>query len=107
VQTAEILAAAYDIPNILQVPALAPEIGSEELARWLNTQPDRATVAVVGHEPDLSQLTGWLVAATTGARVRLKKGSACLLECPVPMDAGSCEMQWLLGPSQLRMLRSA
>jgi phosphohistidine phosphatase len=104
VQTAEILGRSYGCDSALEVPALAPDVGAKEVGNWLATQPHQATVAVVGHEPDLSQLIGWLTSGLSGTYLDLKKGGACLLECCAPLDAGGCRMQWLLTPRQLRML---
>ncbi len=106
-QTAGILAEVYGRPTLVRVPALAPGAGAEEAARWLATQPDAATVLVVGHEPDLSELIGWLTSGTAQSYIDFKKGGACLLHCPAPPSAGACRMQWLADPKSLRLLGSA
>jgi phosphohistidine phosphatase len=105
VQTAEIISAAYGNIDVIQVPALAPGIGPLELARWLSTQADDGTLAIVGHEPDFSQLIDWLSSGREGHGVQLKKGAACLMNCPAEIGAGACQIQWLLPPKLLQMLR--
>jgi phosphohistidine phosphatase len=105
VQTAKVLAASFDEPPIIEVPSLAPGVGAAEVSRWLRAQPADGTVAVVGHEPDLSSLIAWLTTgASSNGYVKLRKGGACLLACNVPADACKFEMQWLLTPKQLRIL---
>jgi len=104
VQTAEILAETFGASAPLQAPVLAPGSGPRNVGRWLATQTDNALLALVGHEPDLSQLVSWLTTGTTGGCVRFKKGAAGLLECRSPLEAGACRLCWLLTPRQLRML---
>src|SRR3954463_14798755 len=52
VQTAEIVASQYDCEPVT-VEALAPGKDLDEVVKWLRGQRGE-TVAVVGHEPDLS-----------------------------------------------------
>jgi len=104
VQTAEILAETLGGPAPVQVPVLAPGSGPRDVGRWLATQIDTALLALVGHEPDLSQLISWLTTGTSGGCVHFKKGAACLLECRSLPEAGACRLLWLLAPRQLRML---
>jgi phosphohistidine phosphatase len=104
IQTGEILAGAYEGPGLIQLPSLVPGTRAEDLGRWLATQPDAASLALVGHEPQLSALIAWLTAGHGRSFVRLGKGAACMLDCPAPADAGCGEIEWLLQPGQLRML---
>jgi phosphohistidine phosphatase len=103
-QTAEILANVYQGLGLIQVPALAPGARPQTIAQWLARQPDAATLALVGHEPDLSGLIAWLTAASPQGFLRLGKGAVCLLECDAPAEAGCCELQWLMQPRQLCLL---
>jgi phosphohistidine phosphatase len=104
-QTAKIIAKIYGDMDVIQVPALAPGIGSTEIARWLSTQADDATLAIVAHEPDLSRLIGWLSNGQESSGVEMKKAAVCALQCPPSIEPGSCVMQWLLPPKLLRALR--
>jgi phosphohistidine phosphatase len=103
VQTAEILAEEFGGPAPVQMPILAAGSRPTDIVRWL-TSCDVALLMLVGHEPDLSQLIGWLTNGTADSFVNLKKGAACLLECSSPPKAGACRLQWLLTPRQLRIL---
>jgi phosphohistidine phosphatase len=107
VQTAEIVAKAYGGAPVVQSDALAPDMDREALLEWSASQAVELPVAVVGHEPDLSQWVGWLL--TGGARpvVQLKKGSACLVEFAGQPTAGAGTLAWLLTPRQLRTLGEA
>lgn len=104
VQTAKILAEVFDGPPPTQIESLAPGNAPQNIVRWLATQPDRALVIMVGHEPDLSQLVSWLTTGTSSGFASIKKGAACLLEGRSPLEVGSCRLHWLLTPRQLRML---
>ncbi|MGH7645701.1 MAG: SixA phosphatase family protein [Gemmatimonadales bacterium] len=105
VQTAEIVAAEYGGPEPVTVPALAPEQPPDAAATWLRTLRDPGTVAVVGHEPDLGILVGWLVAGRGSSVIELKKGAACLLEIHGQAAAGQATLLWALTPGQLRRVQ--
>jgi len=64
-------------------------------------------VAVVGHEPYLAFLAGWLLTGRHESFVELKKGGACLLEFDDPPAAGNATLVWSIAPAQLRTLRKA
>ncbi|HEU0014346.1 MAG TPA: histidine phosphatase family protein [Longimicrobium sp.] len=104
VQTAEIVARAYGGLEIVQLPELSPERRPEELMGWLRGQDAGATVAVVGHEPHLGFLVGWLLSGLSDSFVELKKGSACLLTFEDPPANGNAVLAWHLAPKHLRRL---
>ncbi|MGE5142020.1 MAG: SixA phosphatase family protein, partial [Acidobacteriota bacterium] len=64
VQTAEILAAAYDGLDPVVVPVLAPAQSAADVTRWLAGERRHETVAIVGHEPGLSRVVSWLLAGS-------------------------------------------
>lgn len=66
----------------------------------------RLTVAVVGHEPNLSQMIGYLVTGSPESVFELRKGGACLLEFKKSLEPGNASLEWLLKPSLLRALRN-
>ena len=103
-QTADLVAQAFDGLGVTEVPALASGGSRDDLVGWLNRQR-AACVGLVGHEPDLGLLTGWLVTGDDAAPfVSLKKGGACLLELAGPAGAASAELLWVLTPRLLRRL---
>jgi phosphohistidine phosphatase len=103
-ETAEILSRVLDAPHPESLPLLAPESGAPAIGRWIAERADAGLLALVGHEPDLSELVGWLTTGSAAGFVVLKKGGACLLEGPVPPGPGDWELRWLLTPAQLRRL---
>jgi phosphohistidine phosphatase len=103
-QTAEIISRAYGGVEVETVPALAPEGRPTAFLRWLRAREAESTVAVVGHEPHLGQLVGWLLSGQEGSWIALKKGSACLLEFEGRPHAGGAMLLWALTPGQLRRL---
>src|SRR5207302_6738895 len=83
-ETAKILSLAYKIEIGPTVDALRPDSPPEHFVAWATTQPADSTVAIVGHEPDLSRLIAWLSTGRLTAFVELKKGGACFLEFDGP-----------------------
>ncbi|MCU0971870.1 MAG: phosphohistidine phosphatase SixA [Gammaproteobacteria bacterium] len=103
-QTADIVQEAYGKPRATIVDALSPGREPEDVGDWLSLLPVEAKVAAVGHEPDLSELVGWLTTGEPHGFVAMKKGGACLLEIATAPGACSARIEWLLTPRQLRLL---
>jgi len=103
-QTADIVQDALEAPKPMVADELAPGRGPEAVAGWLALLPEDATIAIVGHEPDSSELLGWLTTGVAQSFVAFKKGGACLLDVDNPPRAGSAQLLWLLTPKQLRAL---
>jgi phosphohistidine phosphatase len=72
-----------------------------ELERFAPT----ARVAVVGHEPTLDRLSGWLASGSTEVAIPLKKGSAICFRLEELGDKPRAELHWLLTPKQMRLMR--
>jgi phosphohistidine phosphatase len=103
-QTAELVAAAYEIADIEKVDALIPDAPLQRFLVWLERRSTAKVVAIVGHEPHLGQLVTWLMSGLPESRVEMKKGGACMLEFPGQPGAGLGVLQWLMTPGQLRDL---
>lgn len=101
-QTADILAAQYDSLAVDIIAELAPGSSFPQLIKTLKQQQVAGPLVVVGHEPDLSQLTGLLLCNREATFVQLKKGGAVLLNFEQRIDRGQGMMQWLLPPRLLR-----
>jgi phosphohistidine phosphatase SixA len=104
VQTAAILAAAYDGLDPVVVPVLAPAQSADDVTRWLIGERRHDTVAIVGHEPGLGRAASWLLAKSERSFIEIKKGAALLLSCPDAVDAAAATLLWALTPGQLRGL---
>ena len=101
-QTAAIAAAAWGRIEPKETAALAS--GSfDEQAEVLDQYPDDATVAVVGHEPWVSELLARLLGSRHDDRVEFKKGGAALVEVPGRLAEGG-SLVWYLPPKVLRKL---
>lgn len=101
-QTAAIAAAAWGRLEPVETAALAS--GSfEEQAEVLDRYPAAATVAVVGHEPWVSELLARLLGTRHDARLEFKKGGAALVDVPGRLAEGG-SLVFYLPPKVLRKL---
>jgi phosphohistidine phosphatase len=105
-QTAAIVAEAFEgETKVATVDELKPGKPAKAVLQWLQGQKADATIAVVGHEPQLGMLISYLLAGDRKRSfVEVRKGSATLLEFPEQVKAGGAMLQWMLKPSQLRDL---
>jgi phosphohistidine phosphatase len=102
-ETRNILREFYAEAEIMELAALEPGSPPDAIGHWLMQQESTYnSIALIGHEPDLSRLTGWLLCGQAESFIRLKKGAACLLR-GVPA-AGQAQLEWALMPGQLRKL---
>jgi len=84
--------------------AAMPAAGLDVLRR----HADRGSVALVGHEPNLSCLASLLLAGDeTAVPVELKKGGVMLLEVTPPPAPRSALLRWSVSPKILRALAAA
>jgi phosphohistidine phosphatase len=104
-QTAEIVAAVYAGIDTVSLPALSPGMAPRAVLAWLRAQPADATLALVGHEPDLGLLAGWLLSGKQTGFVQFKKGAAALIEFSGAPTAGKGMLTWLLTAAQLAELK--
>ncbi len=101
-QTALLASEAWGGPEPREAPALAG--GSfEELGEVLEEVRSAAMVAVVGHEPHLSDLLARLLGTGTGESLTFKKGGAALVELAGSLREGG-SLLWYLQPRILRKL---
>lgn len=101
-ETADILAEAYPGAKRVQHPGLSPGIYHSELLGWFMGQD--GVVALVGHEPDLSQWIGYLTSGEPRSLVEMKKGGICRLDMSQNAMTGEARISWLLTSRQLRTL---
>ena len=104
VQTAEILAAAYDHPRLVNVAALDHSPDPLAFVRWLRAHRREEVVAAVGHEMHLVSLMSTLLTGRRGRFVLLEKGGACLLLFEGALRPGRAKLVWSLSPAHLRAL---
>lgn len=90
------------VPVIL-LDDLAPDVGPDKTMRSLATATEAASVALVGHEPDLGLLAAWLLGADRP--IPFKKGGVCRIDVRGwPARAGRGELLWFAPPRLLRRL---
>jgi phosphohistidine phosphatase len=102
-QTADIVAREYGC-DVEAVEELTADHKPEDLLPWLQQHRDRQAVAVVGHEPHLGLLVGYLLTGKSVSFVDLKKGGACLIGLADAVKPGSGTLEWLLTDRELRRL---
>ena len=100
-ETADIAAKAWGRSKPVNTPALAGG-NFQELAAVLAPYGD-STVALVGHEPDLSELLARLIGTPRAERLTFRKGGAALVEVPGTLEDGGA-LIWYLTPRVLRSL---
>jgi phosphohistidine phosphatase len=101
-QTAEIAASAWG--KVTPKPTTALAGGRfEDLAKVLHGYRGKKLVAVVGHEPWLSELLARLLASSDASRFAFKKGGAALVDLPGELGEGG-SLVWSLPPRMLRAL---
>ena len=106
VETAAIIADSLASSAPVDVcDSMRPGGSPEDVIAFLAKRPSRTRVLVVGHEPDLSELTARLIGAGSHANLGFKKGGCCMIsfdEFP-PRNPG--QLVWWLTPRLLRKFR--
>ena len=109
-QTADLLAESLSIP-VVESDVLCPSCGVDRVMRWLESQQatrkgsrdKKGLIVLVGHEPQLSHLLGYLLTGSRRSIIKLKKGSATLVSCKLG-QVRSGKMLWSLTAKQLRQV---
>jgi phosphohistidine phosphatase len=98
VQTAEILAGEAKHGEVAILEELDPKVPVETLVEAIALRANGAkAVALVGHEPQLSELVSAL--AGVGAdELDLKKGAIVRLDMDDPSETGTADPRWTLQP---------
>lgn len=101
VQTAEELRRHLSLqPEVLLCEQLAPGQSSKRLAKYLQ-KLEGNHVVLVGHEPDLSQHTAWLIGSKKAALEFAKSGIANVA-CDGNPAKGTGTLVWLVTPEWLK-----
>lgn len=85
-----------DKPELRECPELAPGGKIKKLARTL-LKFEAKSIALVGHMPDLSGHTGWLIGSKK-TQIDFEKAGAALIACKDAPDKGAGELLWLITP---------
>ena len=105
-QTAEIVAESFRLKRRLRVTEhLVPGTPVARQIAWLkNLRPAPGAVLLVGHEPNLSQLTSRLLTGGGLLAINFKKAGLC----KVTVGRGASTravLEWLLTPKQMERMR--
>lgn len=103
-QTAEILRSVYaepDRPPLQRVDALGSGTSVEIMTEWLAANDPDCTLVAVGHEPDVSLLTGYLTTADASRYASFVPAAAALVECRSTPARGNASLRWFLAPDIL------
>jgi phosphohistidine phosphatase len=100
-RTAELLTEEAGWPSPVECEAFQAERAPEEAAAVVRAHAGAESLAVVGHEPQLSQLVSVLLTGSASAvRLALKKGSVTHLD----VADERAVLHWLATPKTLRRL---
>jgi len=101
-ETAEILAEVFKMKKKIELSEnLIPMGDPDLLIAELNEKYSVDSIALVGHEPQLTHLIGLLVSESAGADITLKKGGVCSLSVDDLHHARKATLEWLLTPGIL------
>ena len=107
VQTATIIGDAYGELPVEIASVLSGGGDLDAIVHWLDEHHGPETIALVGHEPDLSGLISYLLTGSRSTAVVMKKGATCLLEFEEDVKPGKAILRWFLSPKQLRAIGGA
>ena len=92
-------------PQPQQWKELEPDRPAEEAGVALAPHAGLSAVAVVGHEPNLSELASHLLTGEADAvGIRLKKGGVICIDVGGHLEPGSVTLLWMATPRILRSL---
>ncbi len=106
-ETAEILADEFRLTGekMIQSVHLAPDSSPARLVEEIRAHYSRTeNLALVGHEPFLSELVSVWLTGTPDLQVNFRKGGVCALTLETPQAGRRATLEWLLTPSQLALL---
>lgn len=101
-ETAEILAAEYKMKEepVLS-EKLVPPGDFDQLIDEINAASHGGSLAIVGHEPMLSEFVSFLALGGPGLAVTMKKGGVCCLSADNFGKGQRATVEWLLTPGIL------
>lgn len=105
-RTAEILHEEVGWPEPEEWPQLEPERSPAQAVLSLVPHQDAARIALVGHEPNLSEIASYLLTGSghRGVDLEMKKGGVACLGVDGEPGPGSAWLRWVATPRILRML---
>ena len=106
-RTAELLVESAGLKSAPEtLDALAPRGSWRSVLLRLGEEGPDATVALVGHEPELGELAGALLLGAPAA-LPLRKAGACSIEFAGMVSPGKGRLCWFLPPRALRRIAAS
>jgi phosphohistidine phosphatase len=89
-------------PSVSTTDALTPAGSPAAVIQELGKHMRKASIALVGHEPNMGELAAHLI----GAKVpfQFKKGAVCRIDFAVLPPKGKGELVWFVTPKMLRKI---
>jgi phosphohistidine phosphatase len=84
-------------PEVLECKALEPGGKPRKAERFVRGL-EADMVALIGHQPDLGRLAGWLIGAKRG-HIKMAKASAAFIEFEAGPRRGCGVLNWLITPA--------
>jgi phosphohistidine phosphatase len=104
-RTAELLAEESGWPAPVPTDALEAERSPADAMEVLRSQAGTGSLALVGHEPNLSELASLLLTGSERRlRLEMKKGGLAYLAVDVGLGPGRGLLRWLAPPKMLRAI---
>ena len=83
------------------VDCLRPDGSIDDVIGFLNALDGIGSVAIVGHEPFLSEFASYCLAKSKSSFIDLKKGGVIALDVDGMVKPGACRMCWMLDPAEI------
>jgi phosphohistidine phosphatase len=106
-ETAQIVSGVFKLKKSQTIftENLIPGASFEQLIDEINAHAKKfKSILLIGHEPHLSELMSFLLTGGRQIPIALKKGGICKLSILKLCSTSSASLDWLLTPSQLRLL---
>lgn len=102
-QTADVFAQTMPShPSVSNSDSLVPGGTPAAVFQELSKHARQPRIALVGHEPDIGELTARLIGTRTP--VEFKKGAICRIDFDVLPPKGQGQLRWFVPPKMLRQL---
>ena len=102
-QTANLIAQAYSSPPpVEKTPLLEPGATLLDIEKLAQKISDDGCVAMVGHQPDCSEIISALIGSSKPEQIEMRKGAVCRIDVQGALLPGSGLLCWLLQPRCLR-----
>ena len=104
-ETAEIVGEVLGPVRRVTWNVLAPGGNPETVCREIGKHPEDRAILLVGHEPLLSSLIGWIITGDPEAEIVMTKGGLAKIRDFSYSNRPSGELHWLLTAKQMAGLK--